>query len=153
MNTDKKELAVAALRHGTVIDHIPASVLFKAVDLLGIANIDKSVTIGNNLASKKLGSKGIIKVADTEFPDAQLNRIAIIAPTAVVNTVREYEVVRKEPVKLPDVIEDLVVCSNPKCITRHQPVPTVFHVESRQPVVLKCHYCEHQVKGDDIVLK
>ena len=90
MTTDKKELAVAALCNGTVIDHIPSSALFKAVKILGIENLDKHVTIGNNLESKKLGTKGIIKVADIVFPEATLNRIALIAPTAVVNIIRDF---------------------------------------------------------------
>ena len=63
-NISKAELAVAALRNGTVIDHIPSEVLFKTVKILGIERLKSAVTIGNNLDSKKLGHKGIIKVAD-----------------------------------------------------------------------------------------
>lgn len=95
MTADKKELAVAALSAGTVIDHIPSSALFKAVKILGIANIHTPVTIGNNLPSKRLAAKGIIKVADVEFPEAVLNRIAIIAPTARINIIRDFKVVEK----------------------------------------------------------
>ena len=72
MTKDKKELAVAALRNGTVIDHIPSAALFTAVRFLELEKLDKSVTIGYNLASGKLGTKGIIKVADTFFDDAVL---------------------------------------------------------------------------------
>ena len=68
MHTNK-ELAVAALRNGTVIDHIPPEALFKCVAILGLASTTRRITIGNNLESDKLGSKGIIKVADTFFPD------------------------------------------------------------------------------------
>ncbi len=150
---DKKELAVAALRNGTVIDHIPSESLFKAVDLLGIADLNVSVTIGNNLASSRLGKKGIIKVADTEFTQDILNRIAIIAPTAVVNTIRDYEVVKKEPVSLPDEIVGIVVCDNPKCVSRNQPIPSRFEVTDSKNVTLRCHYCEHELRGDSIVLK
>ncbi len=78
MTTSKKELAVAALRNGTVIDHIPSRMLFKAVRILGIEGLTTQLTIGNNLDSKKLGAKGIIKVADVFFPEAVLNRIAQI---------------------------------------------------------------------------
>ena len=77
MTTDKKELALAALRAGTVIDHIPSNVLFKVVRILGIEKLNNHVTVGNNLQSGKLGTKGIIKVADIEFPETTLNRIAI----------------------------------------------------------------------------
>lgn len=149
----KTELAVAALRNGTVIDHIPVEALFKAVDLLGISNLDKSVTIGCNLESKRLGKKGIIKVADTFFPQEVLNRIAIIAPTAVINTIHDYEVDKKEQVSLPDEIVDIVECNNPKCITRNEPMPSRFSVVDRKPVTLCCHYCEHEISGNEIILK
>lgn len=153
MNTKNKELAVAALKNGTVIDHIPSNALFKAVSLLGIEKLDKSITIGNNLESKRYGTKGIIKVADTIFPEDTLNRIAIIAPSAVINTIKDYEVVSKEPVTLPDTIVGLVRCNNPKCITRNEPMKTRFEVIDRKNVVLKCHYCEHEVSGDSIVIE
>ncbi|MDE6556876.1 MAG: aspartate carbamoyltransferase regulatory subunit, partial [Duncaniella sp.] len=108
MTVNKQELAVAALCNGTVIDHIPSSVLFKVVKILGIQNFDSAVTIGNNLDSKKLGKKGIIKVADVVFPESILNRIALIAPSAVVNIIRDYKVVEKYPVTLPETLVGLV---------------------------------------------
>lgn len=149
----KKELAVAALECGTVIDHIPSDVLFKAVRLLGIENLDKNVTIGHNLASSRLGRKGIIKVADTIFPDEVINRIAVIAPSAVINIIEDYEVVSKQPVTLPDEVVDIVRYSNPKCISRNEPMRSRFHVIGRNPVVLRCRYCDHEVHGEDVELK
>ncbi len=148
MTTNKKELAVAALRNGTVIDHIPSSVLFKAVKILGIENLDTQLTIGNNLESKRYGKKGIIKVADVFFPETTLNRIALIAPTAVVNIIRDFEVVEKHRVELPDVITGIVKCDNPKCITNNEPMKTRFHVVSRDPVAICCHYCGNAVTSD-----
>lgn len=147
--TGKKELAVAALRNGTVIDHIPSSALFKAVRILGIENLATSVTIGNNLASGKLGLKGIIKVADVEFDEATLNRIALIAPTAVVNIIRDFDVVEKRQVALPDTIVGIVKCANPKCITNNEPMATRFVVVGHDPVAIRCHYCNHTVAGKD----
>lgn len=149
MSTAKKELAVAALENGTVIDHIPARALFKAVRVLGLENSDKSITIGANLASERLGKKGIIKVADTFFDRDELNRIAIIAPTAVVNTIRNYEVADKRPVRVPEVITGIVRCNNPKCITNNEPMTTRFHVSDGEEVVLHCHYCNRSIKADD----
>ena len=145
----KAELAVAALRDGTVIDHIPSDVLFKAVKILGIERLKTAVTIGNNLDSKKLGNKGIIKVADVFFPETTLNRIALIAPSAVVNIIRDYEVVEKFPVTLPDNIIGLVKCGNPKRITNNEPMRTRFHVIDREDVTIACHYCSHTVKSTD----
>lgn len=149
MTTDKKELAVAALKNGTVIDHIPSEALFRAVRILGIEQLDTAVTIGNNLPSRRLGNKGIIKVADVEFPEDVLNRIAIIAPTAMVNIIRNYEVVEKRPVVLPDVLVGLVKCSNPKCVTNHEPMATRFNVIDHDNVKLRCHYCNHTISGAD----
>ncbi|MBQ7941034.1 MAG: aspartate carbamoyltransferase regulatory subunit [Muribaculaceae bacterium] len=149
----KKELAVAALENGTVIDHIPSDSLFKVVDLLGIQSLENSVTIGNNLDSKKYGRKGIIKVADVTFPESTLNRIAIIAPNAVINEIKDYEVVNKRKVSLPDDIYGIVKCSNPKCITNNEPMRTHFHVIDRDNMVLKCHYCERTEVKDKITLK
>ncbi|MEE1208340.1 MAG: aspartate carbamoyltransferase regulatory subunit [Muribaculaceae bacterium] len=151
MTNSKKELAVAALRNGTVIDHIPSDALFTAVRILGLENAKGSVTIGMNLHSNKIGSKGIIKVADVEFADDLLNRIALIAPTAVVNIIREYEVVEKRPVVLHDTVVGIVRCPNPKCITNNEPMATKFHVVSRDPIAISCHYCSHVVKGSDAV--
>lgn len=149
MTTNKKELAVAALRNGTVIDHIPSSSLFKAVKILGIADLTGAVTIGYNLESRKIGRKGIIKVADVEFDEDKLNRIALIAPQAVVNVIREYEVAEKRPVVLRNTLTGIVRCNNPKCISNNEPMSTVFHVVTENPTVIRCHYCNHTVAADD----
>ncbi len=148
----KKELAVAALADGTVIDHIPSATLFKAVKILGIEGLDTSVTIGNNLESHRLGRKGIIKVAGTYFPEATLNRIALIAPTAKINIIRDFEVTEKHPVTLPDTITGIVRCSNPKCITNNEPMDTRFEVVDREDVAIRCHYCGRIVKAADAII-
>ncbi len=145
----KKELAVAALQNGTVIDHIPSNVLFKAVKILGIESLNTHVTIGNNLESNRLGRKGIIKVADVFFPESTLNRIALIAPTAKVNIIRDFEVVEKHQVSLPDNIVGIVKCGNPKCITNNEPMKTRFEVVDRNNVTIRCHYCGHSVNNKD----
>lgn len=149
MSNDKKELAVAALRNGTVIDHIPSAVLFKVVRLLGLEQLPSAVTIGNNLDSKRMGSKGIIKVADVFFPESTLNRIAIIAPGAKINIIRDFEVVEKRNVVLPDTIVGIIKCGNPKCITNNEPMRTRFEVVDHDDVTVRCHYCGKEVKSSD----
>ena len=134
MTQNKKELAVAALRAGTVIDRVPCDALFKAVRILGIEKMKNHVTIGNNLFSHRLGTKGIIKVADVEFPEDVLNRIALIAPNAKINIIRDYEVAEKRLVSLPDEIVGIVRCGNPKCITNNEPMRTRFSVIDREDV-------------------
>ena len=153
MRNDKKELAVAALRNGTVIDHIPTEALFRVVRILGIEEMSTSVTIGYNLESHRFGRKGIIKVADVEFAEDVLNRIAIVAPTAMVNIIRDYEVVEKRPVTLPDELTGIVRCTNPKCITNNEPMHTRFRVTDRNTITVRCLYCNHVYRGDEIEIE
>lgn len=152
-NETKQQLAVAALCNGTVIDHIPSASLFKAVKILGIESMSTNVTIGNNLASNKLGTKGIIKVADTYFPEATLNRIALIAPTAKINIIRDYEVVEKRHVELPHTITGIVTCGNPKCITNNEPMKTRFEViDPEGDVTIRCCYCGQAVRSSKAII-
>lgn len=153
MVKDKKELAVAALKNGTVIDHIPSESLFQVVDLLGLQKLTSNVTIGFNLCSSEMGKKGIIKIADIEYPEDMLNRIALIAPTAVINIIKDYDVVEKRKVSLPDSLVDIVKCPNPKCISNNEPMRTRFDVVSHKPLSLRCHFCECVASSDEITLK
>ncbi len=150
---EKKELAVAALENGTVIDHIPSESLFNVVDLLDIKSLEGSVTIGFNLDSRRMGKKGIVKIANVTYPEETLNRIALIAPHAVINIIEDYEVVEKHPVTLPDELIDIVKCNNPKCISNNEPMHSHFHVINRDPTMLKCHYCECVISKDEVNLK
>jgi aspartate carbamoyltransferase regulatory subunit len=104
----KKELVVSAIKDGTVIDHIPAKSLFKVISILDLNKIETPITIGSNLESKKYGKKGIIKISD-KFPnDSDLNKIALFAPEAKINIIRNYSVVEKKVVQVPDFIEGML---------------------------------------------
>jgi len=139
---EPKQLSVSAIQNGTVIDHIPAKNLFKVISILGLDHIDTQITFGTNLESKKLGRKAIIKISDKFFENADINRIALVAPDAKLNIIRDYEVVEKKVVEVPDEIVGIAKCMNPKCITNFEPVTTRFRVVSKKIVALKCHYCE-----------
>ena len=153
MGEQKKELLVAALCNGTSIDHIPSSEVFKVVSLLKLEKLKNPITIGNNLESKKMGSKGIIKISDRFFEEGEINRIAVIAPNIVLNIIRNYEVVEKKRLVLPDEITDIVKCTNPKCITNNEPMRTRFEVMDKQDIKLKCYYCRIKIDKEDIELK
>ncbi|MDR3260247.1 MAG: aspartate carbamoyltransferase regulatory subunit [Tannerella sp.] len=149
----KKELQVAALENGTAIDHIPSEQLFKVASLLGLSKMNNRITIGNNLRSKKMGTKGVIKIADTFFEEDEINRIALVAPNVVLNIIRDYEVVEKKHVSLPNELVDIVKCNNPKCISNNEPMPSHFDVIDRKKVTIKCHYCERKINKEDILIK
>ena len=143
MEHTRKELIVSALENGTVLDHIPAENVYKALDILGHKDINSQITIGINLNSRMYGKKGIIKIADRFFKDEELNKLALIAPKGTVNIIRDFHVVEKKKLEMPAEIEGIARCMNPKCITNHQPVPTRFSVsEEKGEISLLCHYCE-----------
>ena len=153
MNDNKKTaLQVSALCNGTVIDHIPADKLFAVVNLLDIPSMGNNVTIGYNLESKKLGKKGLIKISDRFFTDDEVNKISVVAPNVVLNTIRDYNVVEKREVKMPDEIHNIIKCNNLNCITNNEPMATHFYVANRDTHTLKCRYCEKEVSLDDIKL-
>jgi len=137
-----KHLSVSAIKNGTVIDHIPADTLFSVINILKLETITTQITFGTNLESKKFGKKGIIKVSDIYFTEEEINKIALVAPAARLNIIRDYEVVEKHQLTIPDEIESIVKCFNPACITNHEPVKTRFRIISKKPLRLKCHYCE-----------
>ena len=139
---ERKQLSVSAIENGTVIDHVPAKALFKVIQILGLDHSENQITFGTNLESKKLGKKAIIKISGIYFEDEDINRIALVAPEAKLNIIKDYEVVEKKVVEVPDNITGIARCMNPKCITNFETVTTRFRVVSKKNVALKCHYCE-----------
>lgn len=148
----KSELLVAALKNGTVIDHIPSDKVFDVVNLLGLTHIDNPITIGSNLSSRKMGRKGIIKIADRFFTEQECSKLSVIAPNIVMSIIRDYEVVEKKVVAMPDEVLGIVKCNNPKCITNHEPMQTVFDVADKANGVLRCRYCNKDVSKENIKL-
>lgn len=149
----KRELQVAALENGTAIDHIPPEQLFKVAQLIGLNKMENRITFGNNLKSKKMGRKGMIKIADKFFEEDEINRIALIAPNVILNIIRDYEVVEKKFVSLPEELIGMVKCNNPKCITNNEPMQTHFYVVDKATGTIRCRYCERKINKEDIVIK
>lgn len=146
----EKKLKVTAINNGTVIDRIPSKVLFKVISILGLDSCDTMFSFGNNLPSKKIGKKGIIKIENRFFKDSELNKIALVAPEAQVNIINDFEVIEKRYTQLPEEVLGLVKCFNPKCITNNEEMTTSFTVASKSPVQLRCKYCEKITREEDI---
>lgn len=140
----RKEMMVAAIENGTVIDHIPTEKTYEVANLLHLDQLSTPVTIGYNYRSNKLGRKGIIKVEDKQFTDEEISQLSVVAPNVVLSIIKSYEVVEKKKVTTPDVLVGIVACNNPKCITNNEPMPTHFHVVNKENGILKCHYCEKE---------
>ena len=143
---------VAALENGTVIDHIPSNKLFEVVNLLHLEEMKTSITVGYNLRSKKMGHKSIIKIAGKFFSDDEINQLAVVSPNVTLSVIRDYEVVEKKEVVLPDELRGIVKCANPKCITNNEPMKTHFHVISGEKAMLRCHYCNKEISLEHVKL-
>ena len=149
---NKYAMQVSALCNGTVIDHIPADKLFAVVNLLDIPSMKSNVTIGYNLDSKKIGKKGLIKIADVFFTEEDLSKISVVAPNVVMNTIRNYEVVEKREVKLPNELHNIIKCNNLNCITNNEPMATHFAASNSGNGTFKCRYCEKEININDAKL-
>lgn len=147
-----KQLDVSAIKDGSVIDHIDNKSTLKVAEILNIQNEEQVVLVGMNLESKFLGKKGIIKIGGKIIDQKEVNKIALIAPNATVNIIKDYEVVKKFPVVVPEVIENIVKCFNPNCVSNYHNLEPKLHVISKNPIKLRCHYCERVMNSKDIVL-
>ncbi|MCR5180633.1 MAG: aspartate carbamoyltransferase regulatory subunit [Bacteroidaceae bacterium] len=148
----REQLIVSALDHGTVIDHIPCERLFEVINLLHLDQMSSKITIGYNLKSHKMGTKSIIKIADKFFTDEELNQLSVVAPNVSLSIIRDYEVVEKKQVCLPDELTGIVKCNNPKCITNNEPMRTLFHLVDREKGIITCHYCNHEQQIKEVTL-
>jgi len=151
----RRTLRVSKIRDGTVIDHITRGHALDVIKILGINGRSGGiVTIAMNVPSEKLGSKDIVKVEGRELNPEEVDKIALLAPHATINIVRNYRVVEKQRVKLPRLIRGIVKCGNPFCISNsNEPIKSMFYVESDEPLRLRCHYCGRIMEKEDILLR
>lgn len=151
-STDRSSLQVSAIKDGTVLDHIPADKLFKVIEALDLERCSSQITFGYNLESKLLGRKAIIKIADRFFREDEINKIALIAPQAKINIIKDYEVVEKKQLRLPDEIHGIVRCANPMCVTNHQDITPKFSTfTDGDDILLRCQYCEKVTKARNAI--
>lgn len=145
------ELRVKPIKNGTVIDHITANRALNVLNILGLPDGRSRVTVAMNMDSSQLGSKDIVKIENRELKPDEVDQIALIAPKATINIIRDYEIVEKWKVHLLDEVHGILKCPNPNCITnRREPVETRFYVINREPVILRCHFCERLMSEDEI---
>ncbi|MCI5866498.1 MAG: aspartate carbamoyltransferase regulatory subunit [Methanosphaera sp.] len=147
----KTELKVKSIRNGTVIDHIKKNRALNILSMLNLPDDETSIMVAINVESPDMERKDIIKIEGRELSQEEVDKLVLLAPKATVNIIRDYEIVKKSQLKLNDDIHDVVKCSNPNCITNsNEPIENIFHVESKEPILLKCRYCERNMDYDDI---
>ncbi len=147
MSPDKTTLLIPKIENGIVIDHIPAGQGLQVLEVLsGHDEIrEATVAVGINLVSAKLGRKDVVKLWQPDLPRPILQHIALVAPGASIKRVRDYQVDKKYRVELPEVLDNLVRCRNPSCMTNVEAgVATRFICVDCERRRFKCAYCERQ---------
>lgn len=145
-----KEIKIASIKEGTVLDHLDTNMVFKIIQLLNLDRTNSGISCATNLESTKLGKKGIIKVSDKFLTREEVEMISIISPAATLVIIQDYAIQSKRKLDIPDLIKKIIKCNNPKCITNLEPVITQFDVLEKNPLKIKCIYCEHIIDHNQI---
>ncbi|RLG40001.1 MAG: aspartate carbamoyltransferase regulatory subunit [Thermoproteota archaeon] len=149
-----EHLIVRKIEAGTVIDHIPAGRALDVLRILGITGKEGYiVAVVMNVPSRKLGKKDMVKIEWVELSQEQVDRIAIVAPSATINLIRNWKVVEKRPVELEDKLINILKCPNPNCITNSagEHIKTSFTVKRRVPLVVACDYCGYRMGREEAI--
>ncbi|MCK9630143.1 MAG: aspartate carbamoyltransferase regulatory subunit [Methanoregula sp.] len=146
-SADNEGLLVRRIKNGTVIDHIDGGEALNVVKILGITGTtQEALSIATNVQSRDMGKKDIVKLTNRELSKEEVDRIALISPRATINIIRNYKVFEKKGVEIPTLIEGLVRCPNPGCISNtHEPIQSKFKV---MPNGLRCTYCDWVITKD-----
>ncbi|NWG09690.1 MAG: aspartate carbamoyltransferase regulatory subunit [Nitrososphaerales archaeon] len=148
-----KEQLVRKIKEGTVLDHVEQG---RALQVLQALNIDGKngniVTVAMNVSSKKLRKKDIIKIENRFLKPEETNRIALIAPRATVNLIRDYQVFEKRKVEIPDTFVNVFKCPNPTCISNsNEPVSYIIDAVRKNPPLLRCRYCGRLLSPNELI--
>jgi aspartate carbamoyltransferase regulatory subunit len=144
---DNEGLLVRRIKNGTVIDHIDGGEALNVVKILGITGAtQEALSIATNVQSRNMGRKDIVKLTNRELSKEEVNRIALISPKATINIIRNFKVFEKKGVEIPTLIEGIVQCPNPGCISNtNEPIKSKFEV---LPKGLHCLYCDWVITKD-----
>ena len=130
---------IDAIENGYVIDHIPAGRGMEVYDILNLSSLTCQVAIITNAKSQKNGVKDIIKI--NSLIDLDLNVIAVVAPDATVNIIRNSVRTEKKKLTLPDTLTDVIRCPNPRCICNNENISHIFRLTDDKGTY-RCLYCE-----------
>ena len=149
---EQSDLMVRRIKEGTVIDHIDEGKGLQVLSALRIDGKDGSlITVALNVPSGKSKKKDIIKVENKFLKDDDTNKIAIISPKATINIIKNYKLIEKRRVALPNEIDRIFRCTNPDCITNStEHIESVMDLIDKDGMILKCRYCARILDVNEI---
>ncbi len=146
-----KTLKISKIKDGTVIDHIPAGKALKVLNILNICE-NNSISIGIRVSSSKMKEKDVIKIENRFLEKIELDKISMIAPRASISIIKNYDIIEKFSVDLPQKIMGILKCNNQNCITNSgEPVDSEFNLVSSSPLTVKCDYCKREMSDNEII--
>lgn len=151
--SEASQLLVRRIKDGTVIDHIEGGKALLVLTALAITGKEGNVvTVALNVPSSKHGKKDIIKVENRYLETSETNKLALIAPRATINIIKDYKLVEKRKIQLPDSISGIFKCPNLKCISNSgEEISSKIDVIDKENLVLKCRYCARIISVDELV--
>jgi aspartate carbamoyltransferase regulatory subunit len=134
-------LNIDKIKNGIVIDHIKAGQGIHIFNWLGLDKASYTVAFVVNASSKRMGRKDIIKIDNTITINFDV--LGLIDPHITVNLIENEVITEKIPLKLPEKVENVILCKNPRCITSTEKyLPHVFHLDSTELRAYRCEYCD-----------
>jgi aspartate carbamoyltransferase regulatory subunit len=151
--SDSSHLLVRRIRDGTVIDHIESSRALLVLRTLNISGKEGNViTVALNVPSGKHEKKDIVKVEKRFLEKYETDKLALIAPQATINIIREYKLVEKRKIQLPDSIVGIFSCPNLNCVTNsNEDIKSTIDIMDKQRIILKCRYCGRVLTVNELV--
>ncbi len=148
----KEVYKVYQIQNGTVIDHLPCGSALKVINIIGADSRD-FIAIGMNLDSKKLGKKDLIKYENKILGKDETDKLALLAPGASINIIKDSKVVEKRKICIPSELKNLIKCKNPNCICNKEEIETEFYLVDKDKKQYRCKYCEREyLITDDFIL-
>ena len=136
---------IDSIKNGIVIDHITAGRGMKLYKLLNLQSLDCSVALINNVGSRKMGKKDIIKIDAEVNLDTEI--LGFVDPDVTVNIIKDGKTVEKLHIELPEKLTNVLHCKNPRCISStEQELPQIFTLADKENRVYRCLYCEAKAK-------
>ncbi|MBR5321609.1 MAG: aspartate carbamoyltransferase regulatory subunit [Clostridia bacterium] len=138
-------MIIGQIKDGIVLDHITAGLGMTLYNFLGLDELDCQVALIQNADSVKMGKKDIIKV--DKVIDINFDALGYVDPGVTVNIIRDGKLAKRENIDVPERIENIIKCKNPRCITTvEQELPHIFTLRDRENRVYRCLYCESKAK-------
>jgi aspartate carbamoyltransferase regulatory subunit len=134
-------LNIDKIKNGIVIDHIRAGQGIRIFNWLGLDKAPYTVAFVVNANSKVIGKKDIIKIDNAIT--INFDALGLIDPNITVNVIEDQKITRKIKLQLPERVENVLICKNPRCITSTEKyTPHIFHLENAKLQTYRCEYCD-----------